>query len=80
MEIEDREPAGSLGVTVRHRHEGGFLQAEDVFDVMLDREGIHQRQLGGAGIAEHHLDAFLLQQLEEGTLSGHDGQDGLQWL
>jgi hypothetical protein len=45
---------------------------------VLDRKGIHQRQLGSAGIAEHHLDTLLLQELEEGALSGHDGQDGLQ--
>ena len=42
--------------------------------LVLDREGVHQRQLGGAGIAEHDLDALLLEQIEEGTLSGHDGQ------
>ena len=61
MQVEHRELAGGLRVAVGHRHQRGLLQAEDVADVVLDRERIHQRQLGGAGIAEHDLDALLLQ-------------------
>ena len=53
VEVEHRELAGGLGVAVGHRHQRGLLQAEDVADVVLDREGVHQRQFGGAGIAEH---------------------------
>ena len=74
MEVRDRELAGRLRVTVRHRHDAGLLQAEHVAQLVLGRERVHQRQLGGAGIAEQDLDAFLLQELQEGTLSGHDGQ------
>ena len=77
MEIEHGELARRLRVAVGHRHQRSFLQAEHVSDVVLDREGVHQRQLGGAGIAEHQLDALLSQQIEEGTLSGHHGQDRL---
>ncbi len=76
MKIEHREIAGGLRVAVRHRHQGGFLQAQDVADVMLDREGIHQRQFGGARIAEHHRDALLLEQVEKRAFSGHHGH----WL
>ena len=36
----------------------------------LAREPVHQRQLGGAGVAEHELDTLLLQDLEEGLLAG----------
>ena len=71
--LTHRELAGGLRVAVGHRHQGGLLQAEDVADVVLGRERIHQRQLGGAGIAEHDLDALLLEQIEEGALSGHHG-------
>ena len=78
VEIEHREIAGGLGIAVGHRHQGGLLEAQDVADVVLDREGIHQRQFGGAGIAEHHLDALLLEQVEEGAFSTHYGQDFLQ--
>ena len=48
--------------------------------LILGRERIHQRQFGGAGVAEHDLDALLLEQIEEGALSGHDGQDDLPIL
>ena len=61
MEVRDRELAGRLRVAVRHRHDGGLLQAEHVAQLVLGRERIHQRQLGGAGIAEQDLDAFLLR-------------------
>jgi hypothetical protein len=50
-----------------------FLKGEDVADACLAREAVHERQLGRAGIAEHHLDAFLLEDLEEGLLAGREG-------
>ena len=40
----------------------------------FQRERIHERQFRGAGIAEHDLDAFLLEQVKESALSGHHGQ------
>ncbi len=75
VKVQHREFAGGLRVAVGHGHQRRFLEPEDVADVVLDRERIHQRQFGGAGIAEHHLDAFLFQEIEEGALSGHHGQD-----
>ena len=80
VEVEHRELAGGLGVAVGHRHQRGLLQAEDVADVVLDREGVHQRQFGGAGIAEHDPDALLLEQIEEGAFTGHHGHGILQCL
>ena len=77
VKIEHRELAGGLGIAVGHRHQRGLLQAEDVADVVFDREGIHQRQFGGARIAEHDFDALLLEQVEEGAFSGHHGQVSL---
>src|SRR5262249_18831889 len=47
--------------------------AEHVAQLVLDRERIHQRQLGGAGIAEQDLDPLLLEELQERTLSRHHG-------
>jgi hypothetical protein len=41
---------------------------------MLDGEGVHQRQFGGAGVAEDDPDAFLAEKFEEGALSGHSRQ------
>ena len=34
MEVEDREPAGCLGIAVRHRHQGCFLETEHVANVI----------------------------------------------
>ena len=78
MKVQHCEIAGGLRIAVRHRHQGCFLQAQNIADVVLDGEGIHQRQFGGAGIAEHHRDAFLLEQIEKGTFSGHHRQGGLR--
>ena len=74
VQVDDRELAGGLRVAVRHRHHGGLLERQHVTHLVVDRERIHQWQFGGAGIAEHHLDAFLLEQFEEGALSGHGRQ------
>ncbi len=74
VKIDHRKLAGGLGVAVGHGHDRRLLQAEQIAQLVLGREGIHQRQFGGAGIAEHDLDAFLLEQIEEGALSGHHGQ------
>ena len=80
MQVDDRELAGGLRVAVRHRHHGGFLQAEHVTHLVVDRERVHQRQFGGARIAEQHLDAFLFEQLQERALSGNDGQGVLRFF
>ncbi len=80
VQVDHCELARGLRVAVRHRHDRGLLQAEQIAQLVLGRERIHQRQFGGAGIAEHDLDAFLLEQVEEGALSGHDGQEVLQIL
>ena len=39
----------------------------------MDNQRVDQRKLGRAGISEDDLDALLLEEIEEGTLSGHDG-------
>ena len=77
VEVDHRELARRLRIAVRHADDGRLLQAEHVAQLVVDRERIHQRQFGGAGIAEHDVDAFLLEQLQEGALSGHGGQEFL---
>ena len=80
VEVDHRELARCLRISIRHRHDGGFLQTQQIAQLVLGRERVHQRQFGGTGIAEHDLDALLLQNVEEGALSGHDGQEVLQML
>jgi hypothetical protein len=77
VEVDDCEFARGLPIAVGHRHDGCLLQAEHIAQLVLGRECIHEGQFGRAGIAEHDFHALLLEQIEEGTLSGHDGQDAL---
>ena len=61
VQIDHRALAGSLRVAVRHAHRRGFLKSQDVAQILLRRQRVHQRQFRGAGIAEHHAHALLLQ-------------------
>jgi hypothetical protein len=74
VEIDYRQLAGGLGVAVGHADHARLLQSEHVAQLVFDRERIHQRQFGGAGIAEQNLDTLLLEQLKEGAFSTHCGQ------
>src|SRR6516164_7849414 len=74
VKIAYGELAGGLGITVGHADYACLLQGEHVAQFVFDRERIHQRQFGGAGIAEQNLDALLLEQLKKGAFSTHCGQ------
>ena len=69
MHVDRGELAARLCVAVGHGDGHRFLEGEDVADACLAREAVHEGQLGGAGIAEHDLDAFLLEDFEEGLLA-----------
>src|SRR5438093_990968 len=69
VDVRRGEPARRLGVAVRHRDGDRFLERQHVVDRGLAREPVHQRELGGPGVAEHHGDAFLLEELEERLLA-----------
>jgi hypothetical protein len=71
VQVDHRTLAGGLGVAVRHAHRGRLLQCQDVAQVVLAGQRIHQRQFRGPGIAEHHVDALLLQQFEQRDLPWH---------
>ena len=71
VKVDHRELARRLRIAVRHADDGRFLQAEHVAQLVVDRERVHQRQFGGAGIAEQNVDALLLEQFQEGAFSGH---------
>ncbi len=66
MDVTGRELARGAGIAVCHREHDRFLQAKHVAHLGGIRERVHDRQLGGAGIAEDLRDAFGLQQLDEG--------------
>jgi hypothetical protein len=69
MHVDGGELAAGLGVAVGHGDGDRLLEGQDVADAGLAREAVHQRQLRGAGVAEHDLDTFLLEDLEESLLT-----------
>ena len=62
-------PAGAREA-VGHRHHQRLLQAQHVGEVRMVLERMHDRQLGGAGIAEQMRDALVLQEGEKGGAAG----------
>ena len=77
VEVRHRQLARRLRVAVGHAEHDDLVQSEDIADgarlVRLYHEGVHQRQFGGAGIAEDELDPFRAQQVEEDVLAGGGG-------
>src|SRR6266404_695555 len=65
------ELARGAAVTVGDRHHQAFLHRHHVGEVRMVLQGVHDRQFGGAGIAEQMRDALVLQQREEGRTPGN---------
>ena len=70
VQVQERRPPGGLGVAVGHAHRGGLLEAQHVVEVVGAGQGVHERQLGGAGVAEQVADAFGAQHVQQGIASG----------
>ena len=73
VEVEERGAAGGLGVAVGHAHDGGLLEGEHVGEVVGLGEGVEQRQLGAAGVAEDVSDAFRAEHVEHHVAGEHHG-------
>lgn len=70
VQIDDAEPARGHRVAVGHRHDGHFLQAEDVLEAAVGDEGVVERHFGRAGIAEYMPHAVAGEEVEEDVDSG----------
>ena len=70
MHVAGDELAAGARVAVRHRHHDQLLQAQHVGQVRVLLERMHDRQLGGAGIAEQVRDALVFEEREEGGAAG----------
>jgi len=70
VQVHEAGIARGLGIAVCHAHDHGFLQAEDVREVL----GIvaKQGQLGGARVAEDARHAQLAQHVDDGVAYGED--------
>ena len=73
VHVHGGERAAGLRVSVGHRDRHRLLERQDVADPRLTRETVHQWQLGGAGVAEHHGHAFADEDLQERLLAGKVG-------
>ena len=70
MHVAGDELAAGARVAVGHGHHDRLLQAQHVGQVRVLLQRVHDRQLGGAGIAEQVRDALVLQEAEEGGAAG----------
>jgi len=70
VHVHRGEAAVRLRVGVGHRDGHRLLQREHVPDAGLAREPVHERQLGGARVAEHDGDAFGLENFQKCLLAG----------
>ena len=84
VHVAGREPARGARVAIGHGDHDRLLQAEHIADLRVVGQRVHDRQLGGPGVAEHLRDPFGLQQLDEGALAadlvgrqavGHEGSE-----
>ena len=79
MDVAGAEMAGGARVAVRHRHHQRLLQRHHIGDRRAVRQRGHDRQLGGAGVAEQMRHPLALKQREKGLAAeyrvhgvGHD--------
>ena len=68
---ENADLAGRAGVALRGVGRALLMAHEDVAQLVLMEDGVVNRQHRAAGIAEHHLDALVLQRLDDHLRAGH---------
>ena len=66
----DQPPRGAA-VAVGDRNHQALLHRHHVSEVRMVLQRMHDRQLGGAGIAEQMGDAFVLEQRQKGRAAGN---------
>ena len=70
MDVAGDQPSRGAAEAVGHRHHQALLHRHDVGQIRMVLERVHDRQFGGAGIAEQMRDALVLEQRQEGRASG----------
>src|SRR3990172_8367842 len=76
VKLEEGRPAGGPGVAIGDADGDGLVKGEDVLQPRVLLEYVHERLLGGAGVAEHVADAVGDQLIDEGVAAGHSGHGG----
>src|SRR6266446_8395446 len=70
MDVAGDELARGAAETVSHGDDEAFLHRHYISEVRMVLQGVHDRQFGGAGIAEQMRDALVLQQCKECGTAG----------
>ncbi len=70
MHVDGDQFAGRAGIAIGHRHDQRFLKRQYEFKIGMLLQRMHDRQFGGAGIAEQLGDALVFQNGEEGGAPG----------
>src|ERR1700743_1157159 len=70
MDIARNELAGGAAVAVGDRDHQALLHRHHISEVRMVLQRMHDRQLGGPGIAEQMRDALVLEQREKGGTAG----------
>ena len=65
MDVARHQLARGAGVAVGHRDHDGFLEGQHVAHLRCRGEGVHDRQLGRAGIAEQMGHALACEKLQK---------------
>ena len=79
VEVEERRSPGGLGVAVGHADDGGLLEREHVAEVVGLGQGVDERQLGAARVAEDVPHALGAEHLEEHVASEAHGRAPYRW-
>ena len=77
VHVRRGEPARGARVAVGHADHDRLLQPEHELELREVGDDLHDRQLGGAGIAEQMRDALVDEEAQEGAAAGesrHAGQ------
>ena len=70
MDVAGNELARGAAETVGHGDDEAFLHRHHISEVGMVLQRVHDRQFGGAGIAEQMRDAFVFQQCKECGAAG----------
>ncbi len=69
MDVDDGGLVGGAGVAVCHGKRDGFVQAEDVFQLRVVLQAIHEGKLRGTRVTEDVLRAFGQELLHYGVFA-----------
>jgi hypothetical protein len=65
MDVASNEAAGRAAIAVGDRDDEAFLHRHHIGQIGMVLQRMHDRQFGGAGIAEQMRNALVLEQCQE---------------